>query len=179
MDYEQRYKEALAKAEQIKHGVETIGCSMDKDMLDIIFPELAESKDEKIRKVLIEHFKGSHSSIFPYKGFTKEQILAWLEKQKPVEWSDEDKEMIERIIFALPKMANGIIGILPSIAEEYAERLKSLQPPYHCDDCKLKKSLNWKPSEEQLEVLDMACNDAIGKDYHNALRYLWSKLKAL
>jgi len=48
-----------------------------------VFPELKESEgeDERIRKAIIEHFAGSHSSMYPYKGFTKEQILAWLEKQ--------------------------------------------------------------------------------------------------
>jgi hypothetical protein len=40
-----------------------------------------KSEDERIRDALIEHFTGLHSSTYPYKGFTKEQILAWLEKQ--------------------------------------------------------------------------------------------------
>ena len=49
--------------------------------LENAFPELKESDDERIRKVIIEHFEGSHSCMYPYKGFTKEQILAWLKKQ--------------------------------------------------------------------------------------------------
>lgn len=52
-------------------------CSYLSDNCD----ELFESEDERIRKAIIEHFEGSHSSMYPYKGFTKEQILAWLEKQ--------------------------------------------------------------------------------------------------
>ena len=51
-----------------------------KKGIEYIFPELKESEDEKIRKAIIEHFEGSHSSMYPYKGFTKEQIIAWLEK---------------------------------------------------------------------------------------------------
>jgi len=46
--------------------------------------ELAESnsEDERIRKSLIRNFTNQHSSNFPTAdGFTREQILAWLEKQ--------------------------------------------------------------------------------------------------
>ena len=49
-------------------------------------------------------------------------------EQKPAEWSEEDKTMINHIIEALPKWANGLITILPSQAEEYVKRLKSLRP---------------------------------------------------
>lgn len=51
------------------------------DFMNEIFPELKDSEDDRIRKVLVEHFDGLHSSTYPYKGFTKEEILAWLEKQ--------------------------------------------------------------------------------------------------
>ena len=58
-----------------------------KATLERIFPELKEEDaDEKIKKAIIEHFVGSHSSMYPYKGFTKEQIITWLEKQ------DKDKK---------------------------------------------------------------------------------------
>ena len=36
--------------------------------------------------------------------------------------------MIEDIVYCLPKMAMGNIEMLPSVAESYAERLKSLRP---------------------------------------------------
>lgn len=51
------------------------------DNMDELSLELKESEDERIRKAIMEHFAGSHSSIYPYKGFTKKQILDWLEKQ--------------------------------------------------------------------------------------------------
>lgn len=44
------YDEALKRARKIKHDINNIGCCIDADMLDIIFPELAESEDERIRK---------------------------------------------------------------------------------------------------------------------------------
>lgn len=96
MDYEQKYKEALEKARQLCAYPTTK--SFISDLQDL-FPELAESEDERIRKVIIEHFAGLPSSI-PYKGFTKEQILAWLEKQDKqntnILWHDVSEEPEER-----------------------------------------------------------------------------------
>ena len=47
------------------------------------FPELKESEGEKIRKVLIGWINHEPSTSFndTFDGFSKEQILAWLEKQ--------------------------------------------------------------------------------------------------
>ena len=54
----------------------------DNLFLDTIFPELAESEDERIRKALLEMFNGMHSATFPLRGISREQYIAWLEKQK-------------------------------------------------------------------------------------------------
>ena len=74
-----RYDKALARAAAM------IELAADKEearrYAGTISPELAESEDERIRQAIIEHFAGSHSSMYPYKGFTKGQIIAWLEKQ--------------------------------------------------------------------------------------------------
>ena len=108
----------------------------------------------------------------------KETIWSWLcEKvkvatQKPVEWSEEDRAMIDDIIFSLPRMANGSIEMLPSVAESYSERLKSLRPQPHTVSIKdatkfgnleyergvkngiqYAKNRQWKPSEGQMEAL--------------------------
>lgn len=81
MDYEKKYNEALERAKKVKHDIENIGCSMAPDMLEVIFPELAESEDERIRKWLIDDIK-RRSIGWTHSEFTGEQILAWLEKQK-------------------------------------------------------------------------------------------------
>ena len=74
-----RFDEAIKKAKsKIKNDKDHV---LYEDDVVEIFPELKESEDERIRKAIIEHFEGSHSSMYPYKGFIKEQILAWLEKQ--------------------------------------------------------------------------------------------------
>ena len=51
-----------------------------REMITRIFPELQESKDEKIRKELINYFiKGKE--YLSLCSFSKDEILAWLEKQ--------------------------------------------------------------------------------------------------
>ena len=76
----------------------------------------------------------------------------WFKSLRPQpkhEWSEEDKTMINHIIEALPKWANGIITILPSQAEEYVKRLKSLRP-----------SPSWRPTDEQMDALKELIDDA-------------------
>ena len=90
MNYEQKYKEALERARLLyEQGTIT-------ESLSSVFPELAESEDERIRKEIIAIFKGQIS-------FTSEEddkkYIAWLEKQseKP-KWTEEDNLMIDSII---------------------------------------------------------------------------------
>ena len=54
--------------------------AFDKHLIEMVFPELAESEDEKIRKTLIEYIKGIKSWNY-FLGISKEQMIAWLEKQ--------------------------------------------------------------------------------------------------
>lgn len=61
--------------------------------------------------------------------------ISWLKSlperfklQPKQEWSEEDEKMIEDIVYCLPKMAMGNIVMLPSVAEEYANRLEFLRP---------------------------------------------------
>lgn len=104
-----RYDEAIEIARKLKNG-EPINVPNGTVIPDVIFPELKEDEDDRIGKVIIEHFVDSHSCMFPYKGFTKEQIIDWLEKQgekEPVEWSEKDENEY-----------NHILKILNLVAEE-------------------------------------------------------------
>ena len=50
---------------------------------ETIFPELAESEDERIRKALVQEFKEKVQKSFEWKdGIPNNAVLAWLEKQK-------------------------------------------------------------------------------------------------
>lgn len=68
------YDEALEKAKRL-YGEGTI-----TECLCHIFPELKESRDEKIRKLLIRLFTSNTNEKFD--DVSTQDILAWLEKQK-------------------------------------------------------------------------------------------------
>ena len=78
MDYEKKYKETLERAKYYKEGITDHKLENDENILDYIFPELKESEDEKIRKMLIAFVKND-SIITSNKN--KQNALAWLEKQ--------------------------------------------------------------------------------------------------
>ena len=132
----------------------------------------------------------------------RDEVLAWLKSlperfnlQPRTELSEEDKTMINHIIEALPRWANGQITILPSQAEEYVERFKSLMlggvyssyemaKAYVEGQDNILKNLDkycpsWKPSEEQMRGLAHAIN----LDVYDAKRYgldsLYNDLKKL
>ena len=70
------YDEALSRAKEVYYrGYYVMGD------LETIFPELTESNDEKIKKVLIDIFNvGAHNGG-QTNGISDKDILAWLEKQ--------------------------------------------------------------------------------------------------
>ena len=75
MSYEEKYKEALKRADSLteKYG--------GREFAEYVFPELAESEDERIRKWLVDYFKEVGRSWI-HREISPEQVLAWLEKQK-------------------------------------------------------------------------------------------------
>ena len=85
-----RYDEAIERASKLRvqNPFDTVS-----QMMEHVFPELAESEDERIRKALIEYFTTSdNNSYYAVCGVATKKILAWLEKQgeKP-----QDKTSIE------------------------------------------------------------------------------------
>lgn len=72
------YKEKLEKAKELYPTAN----ADQRYVLECLFPELAESEDERIRKALIKYYSfdkdgGSHA----LDNITPKQIIAWLEKQ--------------------------------------------------------------------------------------------------
>ena len=83
MNYEEKYKKVLEKVKSFFkrwEDVEEANTFLVLEELKDIFPELAESEDERIRKSLIDMLKNDE------KCYLKE--IAWLEKQVPI---DRDK----------------------------------------------------------------------------------------
>ncbi len=83
MNYEKKYKEALDWMQSLYSGLH----GATKEDAEHYFPELKESKDERIRKTIYGWIYTQPSQFFD-NGFSKEEMLAWVEKQgeqKPVE----------------------------------------------------------------------------------------------
>lgn len=88
-----RYDEALERARKIHSETEF---DYEKGMMEEIFPELAESEDEKIRRELIKFIKKRNRSGCDY---DYDKWIAWLEKQSAKE-VDARYENLEELLVA-------------------------------------------------------------------------------
>ena len=87
-DYKKKYNEALERAKQCYEG-NSIYVLPKKD-LEYIFPELAESEDEKTRKEIIDFVVGNTF----FKDGRREKYLAWIEKQgKQPYWKPSEEQL--------------------------------------------------------------------------------------
>ena len=95
IDYENKYKEAMEIAKLLRNSkFQTMNA---KRVVDEIFPELADSEDERIRKAIVDIINNSNDiDIYSHK-----HMIAYLEKQKAKERLDRmapiynDKESFE------------------------------------------------------------------------------------
>lgn len=175
MDYEKKYNDAMARLELV---VRT-GMKLDPAY---VFPELAESEDERIIKFLldyaIEMIAGLESdiSLSVYDGIKGhdpdaegelaqwQKVRDWLEKQRIYKPTDEDRRILNNVSHIL-------IGLnFKQIATDYNRAVGNL----------LSLRLTWKPSKEQMETLYEAAQDAaIDRESGNALYELYGQLKKL
>ena len=110
MDYEKMYKEALKRARANYKADKEMGFLENCDMLELIFPELAESEDERIRKELKEAFE-AYDIESKWNGIPIRSIFAWLEKQK--EQNGEDEECTDFTIYHPLKNRKGEYECIP------------------------------------------------------------------
>ena len=87
MDYEKKYKEALERAKTLQ---KTCDSQAVVGWCEYLFPELCESEDEKIRKMLIEFFGKGAENNGSTNGISDKDILAWLEKQGEIDKTSYD-----------------------------------------------------------------------------------------
>ena len=96
MDYEKEYKHALDLAKQVH---DTTISKQQKENIEIIFPELAESEGERIRKWLINLLGKMQYHHCDDEMEMGNKALAWLEKQgQKSAWSKKDEEIVTGII---------------------------------------------------------------------------------
>lgn len=103
MDYEQKYKDCLNRAKAWAEGTVQLDDS-PQGVIEYVFPELAESEEERVRKEIISFIQDHIDEINlqvsgDYDTRDKEDIalqewckeaIAWLEKQKEYESTDFD-----------------------------------------------------------------------------------------
>ena len=63
------------------------------------------SKDERLKMALLALLNSDSIKVAGNK-FTKQDLIDWVEKQKPAEWSEEDKVMLNRIAYRLKDWDN-------------------------------------------------------------------------
>lgn len=127
-----RYDEALERAKNLHKDAIDMGNSIRAKQCEIIFPELKESEDKKIRKELTEFLKSASEGrldiLTPYKTFGK--WLTWLEKQgeqKPTEWSEEDGKHIDSLLKRLDGLCRNEFERTRFAISEDEDWLKSLK----------------------------------------------------
>ena len=78
-EFKNKYDEALKRARKIHDNTEF---DYEKGMMEEVFPELSESEDESMMKVLLRGFKNYAIVYDKFGGVDVSDIIAWLEKQK-------------------------------------------------------------------------------------------------
>lgn len=97
------YDEALKRAKAILKVADNRQESLD--YVSTIFPELAESEDEKIRKELITWLKNTEGQVLPIDRYNA--ALAWLEKQGEQNFTD-NKEKLDLLNFIRKETGCGL-----------------------------------------------------------------------
>lgn len=121
-----KYENALAKA-RFEYEKNPCASESEKRLLEIIFPELAESEDERIRRFLVELV--SNDKLIDFGGLYKvrnvlyDDVLTYLEKQKGVEaeiekaYKNADKIQYEK------GFEDGVASVKPAEWSEEDERI--------------------------------------------------------
>ena len=133
MDNEKKYKDALERAKEIKEimysNLSTESCKAVSEYIDAIFPELAESEDERIINAIISFLR--MTSLYSSNGCKKPEMIAWLEKQKEQEPAEKQDYSglndLERAIhrgFLSTGVENVPVTIIKETAKECLAQMK-------------------------------------------------------
>lgn len=97
--YEKKYKEALSKAKDMLSYKE-----VRREDMEYLFPELAESEDEKIRNEIIQFLQLPHPQFVGKRNHA--EWIAWLEKQgeqKEIDYNEELKKCKDNPLYFFDK----------------------------------------------------------------------------
>lgn len=163
MDFEKEYKSLVGRITKAHLYAQT---DSTRAVLEDIYPSLSESEDERIRAVILKLVLGMRDEIFTTadKLVTKPKVLAWLKKQKEVDWEEELEKCKRNYLYFFDKYVK--IKLKPAEwseeeygrlfdIEHYLDGTLQLNPDRKIACIDFLKSLrpSWKPSEEQMEAL--------------------------
>ena len=129
MDYEKKYKDALDRARDLMTNQNPP--AFDEHLIEIVFPELKESEDARIRKMLRAYI---HDFGVPKEYFgdvETSDVLAWLEKQgeqKPADKVEQPYKVKPKFKVGAKQLdANEVIEWLQSFGLEIPTLIKSFK----------------------------------------------------
>lgn len=195
------YDEAIERAKEV---YDAYRFSMDTSNfnptdIEYIFPQLAESEDEKIRKWLYDYIERV-GRTWGKQPFHYEQILAWLERQKeqkPAEWSEEDEIIFQHCLVILHDYGydDWFKSICSQPKQEWDEECKkkivelktfiSMSKGFNKENRQKAFDMidslrpSWKPSKEQMEALKKEADKYWEVDGVDPLYTLWQDLQKL
>lgn len=121
------YDEALIKIRPLYERAKKEDCPI-WSTYEYIFPELAESEDERIKNLLfcIVRDNKEVKKVLEGNGIAVNNVLTYLEKQKPAEWSEEDEMIATSIVNVLKRFEHR--GATDMKIDWLQNKLKSLRP---------------------------------------------------
>ena len=139
------YDEAIKVAGELFNSPRTC---FDIDQLTEIFPELKESEDERIRGAILIYLDwlDGRKDCQPKGYYTIRDMIAYLEKQKDYELTEDDKKFIpQELIF----LCNDLISHRKplSVDEKGARKIKAFLKSLHRQPHKTKEE--WEKQKEQ------------------------------
>ena len=146
MNYEEKYKKALATARKL-YNMRGDWTNLE---IESIFPELRESEDEGIRKEILNYIIKGSESYYDVQQYGREKFekwIAWLKKQG--KWSEEDEDTIKFLISHFCTCyPNRTFQFTTNEVISHDELLRKIRH--------LRPQPQWKPSKEQIKGIECA-----------------------
>ncbi len=151
MDYEKKYRDLVEAVKELQEANPSDE-GIQKWVKDNV-PELKESEDERIRKLLVEAvIQVLQDQYCSNRGVSKEKVIAWLEKQGGQEsvWSEEDerKSQLLTLMCDDTKGDSATYSTMYREMEELKTWLKSLK-----DRVQPKQEWSEEDEERRLDVI--------------------------
>lgn len=168
MDYEKKYNAALMWMRSVYPTL----AGAAKEDAESFFPELKESEDERMSKIIrlaLLSMRESLSDLYSSHNTSETDLLEWLKRQKATKWSEKDDIGLNDALWCIDLASKNVtnenqMGVCWS-AKKWVESLSIL---------------HWKPTQFELFVIDaLATGKAYASDYEAELKHLYNQLLKL